>query len=46
MVKWTVNPYTRLLVNYIQTDFDTPVTTNGVTYSQEKAVTFRAQFDF
>jgi phosphate-selective porin OprO/OprP len=45
-LKWIVNPYTRLLVNYIQTKFDTPVVTNGVTYSDEKAVTFRAQFDF
>ncbi len=46
MVKWILNPYTRLLVNGIRTDFDTPVTTNGVSYDAEKAITFRAQLDF
>jgi phosphate-selective porin OprO/OprP len=46
MVKWILNPYTRVLVNYIYTDFETPVTTNTVVYSKEKAVTLRAQFDF
>jgi hypothetical protein len=35
-----------MLVDYIQTDFNTPVTTNGVVYDIEKAITFRAQFDF
>jgi len=45
-LKWIMNPYTRLLVNYVQTDFDTPVITNGVTYDTEKAILFRAQFDF
>ena len=45
-LKWIANPYTRFLLNYVQTEFDTPVTTNGVSYSDEKAVLFRAQFDF
>jgi phosphate-selective porin OprO/OprP len=45
-LKWILNPYTRMLVDYIQTDFNTPVTTNGVVYDTEKAITFRAQFDF
>ncbi len=46
MVKWILNPYVRILVNGIRTEFDTPITTNGVSYDAEKAVTFRAQFDF
>jgi phosphate-selective porin OprO/OprP len=45
-LKWILNPYTRMLVDYIQTDFNTPVTTNGVAYDTEKAITFRGQFDF
>lgn len=45
-VKWIVNPNTRFLLNYVQTDFDTPVTVNGVTSKSEKAVTLRAGFDF
>lgn len=45
-VKWIVNPNTRFLLNYVQTDFDTPVTVNGVTSKSEKAATLRAQFDF
>jgi phosphate-selective porin OprO/OprP len=46
MAKWILNPYTRVLINYVDTDFETPVTTNTVSYSEEKAVTLRAQFDF
>jgi phosphate-selective porin OprO/OprP len=45
-LKWILNPYTRFLVNYVQTEFDTPVVTNGVTYSNEKALLLRGQFDF
>jgi phosphate-selective porin OprO/OprP len=45
-LKWLANAYTRFLVNYVQTNFDTPVTANGVTTDNEKAITFRAQFDF
>lgn len=46
MVKWIVNPYVRLLLNHVDTEFDTPVTTNTVSYDDERAITFRAQFDF
>ena len=46
MAKWIFNPYTRLLINYVDTDFATPVTTNGISYSDEKAILFRGQFDF
>ncbi len=45
-LKWLPTPNTRFLLNYIQTDFDTPITLNSVTTDEEKAVTFRAQFDF
>lgn len=45
-VKWIVNPNTRFLLNYVQTDFDTPVMVNGVSSKSEKAATLRAQFDF
>lgn len=45
-LKWLPNAYTRFLVNYIDTSFDTPVTANGETTDHEKAITLRAQFDF
>ena len=45
-LKWLPTPNTRFLLNYIQTKFDTPVTSGGVKADDEKAVTFRAQFDF
>ncbi len=45
-LKWLPNAYTRFLVNYVQTNFDTPVTANGETTDNEKAITLRAQFDF
>ncbi len=41
-----VNPNTRFILSYVQTDFDTPVTINGITSKSEKAATLRAQFDF
>ena len=45
-LKWLPTPNTRFLLNYIQTDFGTPITVNTITTEDEKAVTFRAQFDF
>ncbi len=45
-LKWLPNAYTRFLVNYVQTNFDTSVTANGETTDNEKAITLRAQFDF
>jgi len=50
-IKWITDPNTRFLLNYVYTDFDTPIT-GGVaglpvaTYGNEKAINFRAQFDF
>jgi phosphate-selective porin OprO/OprP len=48
-LKWIVDPNTRFLLNYINTDFDTRV--NGgystvASFDSEKAINFRAQFDF
>ena len=45
-VKWIPTPNTRFLLNYVKTDFDTPVTSNSKKADDEKAITFRAQFDF
>jgi len=49
-VKWIVDPNTRFLLNYIYSDFNEPVTggftTSPTTTSNEKAINFRAQFDF
>ncbi|MGH8672038.1 MAG: OprO/OprP family phosphate-selective porin [Burkholderiales bacterium] len=45
-LKWIVNPYTRFMLNYVRTDFDTPVTLAGDTFNDEDAITFRGQFDF
>lgn len=45
-LKWLPTPNTRFLLNFIKTDFETPVTSGGAKTDDEKAVTFRAQFDF
>lgn len=44
--KWIFNPNARLLLNYIQTSFDTDIVVNGKRDDQEKALTLRAQYDF
>jgi len=43
---WVPNAYTRFLLNYVHTDFDTPITVNGVTTDHENALVFRGQIDF
>ncbi len=45
-LKWIVNPNVRFLLNYVKTDFETPVTSNGVNVGSEKAITLRSQIDF
>ncbi len=45
-MKWMPTPNTRFLLNYVKTDFDTTVTSNSKKADDEKAITFRAQFDF
>lgn len=52
-LKWYWNPNLKFYLNYTETKFDTPVTVNpnyagaaSITTDREKAVTFRAAFDF
>jgi phosphate-selective porin OprO and OprP len=52
-LKWLPNPNVRLMLNYIETKFDTPVTVTNtgrtgapVTVDKERAATFRTQIDF
>jgi phosphate-selective porin OprO/OprP len=45
-LKWIHNAYSRWLLSYVRTNFDTPVIANGVGLSHEDAVLFRAQVDF
>lgn len=44
--KWILNPHTRLMVNYVRTDFDTPIRVNGRLGDDEQALNFRGQIDF
>jgi phosphate-selective porin OprO/OprP len=46
--KWILNPNARLVLNYIQTEFDEPaeLTINGKTDDREKTILLRAQYDF
>ena len=46
-IKWIPDPNVRFLVNYVHTDYDTPVLwATGKTMDREKALTMRAQYDF
>jgi phosphate-selective porin OprO and OprP len=45
-VKWIQNVYARALVDYVHTDFDTPVVVNGRAVDHEDAVMMRFQVDF
>ena len=45
-VKWILNPNARILLNYVHTNFDTPITINSKSSFYEDAVTIRAQYDF
>ena len=40
------NTYVRTLLDYVRTDFDTPVTANGKTINHEDAIMMRVQVDF
>jgi phosphate-selective porin OprO and OprP len=44
--KWILNPNARLLLNYVQTRFDTPILLNGKSSDTEDAWMMRAQYDF
>jgi len=45
-LKWIPQANARFLANYVQTDFDTALVVGGKTFSKEKALMFRAQYDF
>jgi phosphate-selective porin OprO and OprP len=45
-LKWLPNTNTRVYLNYVQTNFDTPVTVSGGTTEDEKAITMRLGFYF
>jgi phosphate-selective porin OprO and OprP len=45
-LKWIPSPHARVLLNYVETRFDTPVIANGVVMDDEKALLLRAQVDF
>ncbi len=45
-LKWIHNVYSRWLLSYVRTNFDTPVVANGIALSREDALLFRAQVDF
>ncbi|MFN8836637.1 MAG: OprO/OprP family phosphate-selective porin [Betaproteobacteria bacterium] len=45
-LKWMHNVYSRWLLSYVRTNFNTPVVANGITLSHEDALLFRAQVDF
>ncbi len=45
-LKWMPNAYSRLMLNYIVTRFDTQIVANGYSMDEEKSLTLRAQVDF
>lgn len=45
-VKWILNPNARILLNYVHTEFDTPIRVNGKLGDDEDALVLRAQYDF
>jgi phosphate-selective porin OprO and OprP len=45
-LKWIPVTNVRFYLNYVDTDFDTPVTVNGEAHDDEQAVTFRAAIYF
>jgi phosphate-selective porin OprO/OprP len=45
-LKWIHNVYTRALLDYVRTQFDTPVTLNGENFDREDAIMMRVQVDF
>ena len=45
-LKWIPVPNARLMLNYVRTEFDTPITINGRSDDREQALNLRAQLDF
>lgn len=44
--KWLLNPNARIVLNYVHTEFDTPIRVNRLRDDNEDAVVLRAQYDF
>lgn len=44
--KWVLNPYAMIVLNYVHSGFDTPITVNKDTDDNEDALNMRLQFDF
>lgn len=44
--KWILNPNVRILLNYVKTNFDTPIIINNTSSRNEQTLTMRAQYDF
>lgn len=44
--KWILNPNARLMLNYVDTRFNAPVIINSKSSNDERAIDFRAQYDF
>ncbi|MCW5604237.1 MAG: hypothetical protein KIS79_11205 [Burkholderiales bacterium] len=45
-LKWIPNLYTRFSLNYVRTEFDTPILISGTSADHEEAVMLRGQIDF
>ncbi|MEQ1880571.1 MAG: porin [Burkholderiales bacterium] len=45
-IKWIHNTYVRALLDYVRTEFDTPVVANGQSVDHEDAIMMRVQVDF
>lgn len=45
-LKWIQNTYARTLLDYVRTEFDTPVVANGKSIDHEDAIMMRFQVDF
>lgn len=44
--KWILNPNTKVMLNYVKTNFDTPITVGTGQLDNEKAVMARVQWNF
>lgn len=44
--KWIPNVYTRFWLDFVRTQFETPIVLNGYTERYERAILLRAQIDF
>ena len=44
--KWILNPNARIVLNYVRTEFDTPIRVNRLRGDKEEALVLRAQYDF